>query len=133
MASVKGATFIGVGPVFPTGADSPLVKTFTSVMQHYAAGGNWFGGASNYTWTNLVALQKALSHVSRTAVPTANDVTNGLNSFKNETLGGLLPNPVTFTAGKPLGLGKMPCTFIIGMKDGKPTAPQGMTPFCPRR
>jgi branched-chain amino acid transport system substrate-binding protein len=100
-------------------------------MNKYAKDDNWREGVGSLSWQGLVAIQKALANVSTAATVTTTDVTNGLNSFKDENLGGLLANKVTFTAGKPIGLGKQPCYFVLGVKDGKTTAPNGLTPLCP--
>ena len=49
------------------------------------------------------------------ATPTAAQFTNGLESFKGETLGGLAP-PLTFAKGKAH---PVPCFFLMGIKNEK--------------
>jgi branched-chain amino acid transport system substrate-binding protein len=49
------------------------------------------------------------------ATPTAAEITNGLESLKGDTLGGLAP-PLTFAKGKPHHI---PCFFEMGIKDQK--------------
>jgi branched-chain amino acid transport system substrate-binding protein len=76
-------------------------------------------------WTGLMMLEKALTNVSPT--PTAQDVYNGLYAMHGETLGGLAATPLTFTQGKPT---TQRCYFVTQIKNGKWTAPYGMTPQC---
>jgi hypothetical protein len=55
----------------------------------------------------------------------------GLHTIKDDDLSGLLPNKITFTAGKPISFGAHPCSFVVGVKDGKTQAPNGLNPVCP--
>jgi branched-chain amino acid transport system substrate-binding protein len=129
LLKVKGATMYGPAYIFPSAADSPAVKTFTDTMKKYATSDNWREGSASYTWVGLELLRKALANA--TANPTRAEVMAGLNTIKDETLGGLVPNKVTFTAGKPVPFGGHPCSFVVGVKDGKTIAPNGLTPLCP--
>lgn len=127
---VKGAKLFGVAYGFPSNADAAAVQNFRDVMGRYAKG-PWREGVGSMSWVGLEAIRTAASTVSTAASVTAADITKGLDSFKDEDLGGLLANKVTFTAGKPLGLGKQPCYFALGIKDGKLIDPNGLTPICP--
>ena len=129
LLAVKGATMYGPAYVFPSAASSPAVKTFTDAMTQYAASDNWREGSASYTWVGLQLVSKALA--SAGANPTRKAVIAGLNSIKDDDLGGLIPNKVTFTAGKPIPFGGSPCAFVVGIKDGKTIAPNGLTPICP--
>ena len=129
LLSVKGATMYGPAYVFPSAADTPAVKTFIDAMTKYAADDNWKEGSASYTWVGLELLHKVLAEIPGT--PTRKDVIAGLNTIKGDDLGGLLPNKVTFTAGKPVPFGGSPCSFVVGIKDGKTTAPDGLKPLCP--
>ena len=128
---VKGAKLFGVAYGFPSNAEAPAVQNFRDVMGKYAKNGPWREGVGSMSWVGLEAIRTAASTVSTTASVTAADITKGLDSFKEENLGGLLANKVSFTAGKPLGLGKQPCYFALGIKDGKLIDPNGLTPICP--
>ena len=128
---VKGAKLFGVAYGFPSNADAPAVQTFRDVMGKYAKDGPWREGVGSMSWVGLEAIRKAASTVSTSAAVTAADITKGLDSFKDENLGGLLANKVTFTAGKPLGLGTQPCYFVLGVEDGNLIDPNGLTPICP--
>jgi branched-chain amino acid transport system substrate-binding protein len=129
LLAVKGATMYGPAYVFPSAAKSPAVTQFTDAMTQYAASDNWREGSASYTWVGLQLVAKALA--SAGANPTRKDVITGLNSIKGEDLGGLIPNKITFTAGKPIPFGGSPCSFVVGVKDGKTIAPNGLTPLCP--
>jgi branched-chain amino acid transport system substrate-binding protein len=128
---LKDFTAYGPSYAFPTPATGGGVDTFTNAMTKYAKDDNWHFGTASFDWTGLVAIQKALASVTPTATVTAADVTSGLDSFKDETLDGITSNKLTFTAGKPVSFGGHPCYFVIGVKDGKGVAPNGLNPVCP--
>jgi branched-chain amino acid transport system substrate-binding protein len=128
LLDIKGATMYGPAYVFPSAAKSPAVTEYTDAMTKYAESDNWREGSASYTWVGLQLVAKALA--SAGAEPTREDVINGLNSIKDEDLGGLIPNKITFTAGQPIPFGGSPCSFVVGVKDGKVIAPQGLTPVC---
>lgn len=130
---LKLSDFTAYGPAyaFPSAATGGAFDTFTNAMNKYAKDDNWHDGTASFDWTGLVAIQKALASVSASATVTSTDVINGLDAFKNETLGGLAANKLTFTKGKPVPFGGQPCYFVIGVKDGKVTAPNGTKPICP--
>ena len=74
-----------------------------------------------------IAFEKALQKVTSDN-PTADDITNALNTFNNETLDGLAPNPITFTAGQPHAHNS--CWFTMVLKNHKLTEPNGMKTTC---
>ncbi len=132
-AYTEVSDFTAYGPAyaFPSAATGGEFDTFTNAMTKYAKDDNWKDGTSSFDWTGLVAIQKALASVSPSATVTATDVVNGLDAFKDETLGGIAANKLTFTKGKPVPFTGQPCFFVIGVKDQKVTAPNGTTPICP--
>ena len=129
LLEVKGATMYGPAYVFPSAAEGPAVAEFTDAMTKYAKSDNWREGSASYTWVGLQLVAKALA--SAGPEPTREDVITGLNSIKNDDLGGLIPNKITFTSGQPIPFGGSPCSFVVGVEDGKTTAPNGLTPVCP--
>jgi branched-chain amino acid transport system substrate-binding protein len=129
LLKVKNATMYGPAYVFPSVASSPAVTAFTDAMKKYAKDDNWHEGSASYTWIGYELIRKALANA--TASPTRADVLAGLNSIKDDDLGGLVPNKVTFTAGKAVPFGGHPCSFVVGIKNGKTIAPNGLTPLCP--
>jgi branched-chain amino acid transport system substrate-binding protein len=130
---LKLSNFTAYGPAyaFPSAATGGAFDTFTNAMNKYAKDDNWRDGTASFDWTGLVAIQKALASVSATATVTSTDVIDGLDAFKDETLDGLAANKLTFTKGKPVPFLGHPCFFVIGVKDGKVTAPNGTSPICP--
>lgn len=130
---LKLSNFTAFGPAyaFPSAATGSGVDTFTNAMKKYAKDDNWKEGTASFDWSGLVAIQKALASVSATATVTSADVVTGLDAFKDETLDGIVANKLTFTAGKPVSFGGHPCFFVVGVKDKKVTAPNGLNPVCP--
>jgi branched-chain amino acid transport system substrate-binding protein len=128
---LKNLTVFGPDFAFPYSGQSDAITTFTNVMTKYAKDDNWKASTATLVYSGLVAFQKALATVSPSATVTAKDVINGLYAFKDETLGGLSANPLNFSASKPVAYGSRPCYFIIGVADGKVTAPNGVKPVCP--
>jgi branched-chain amino acid transport system substrate-binding protein len=128
-ATLQNFTMFGPAYAFPSAADGAPVKTFTDAMTKYAKGSDWKEGTASFTWGGLEMLRKALANVG--ASPTPQDVTTALNTVKDENLGGLLPNKVTYTQGKPITFGGLPCYFVVGMKGAKVTAPANLDPQCP--
>jgi branched-chain amino acid transport system substrate-binding protein len=122
--------FTAYGPAFafPSVGGTPAVTTFVNAMKRFAKNDNWAEGTGSFTWTGLEAIHQALATAGPTV--TAATVGNGLNSFKNESLNGLLANPLTFSAGKAVSFGAHPCSFVIGIKDGKTVAPDGLKTVC---
>jgi branched-chain amino acid transport system substrate-binding protein len=125
---VSNVTVYGPAYAFPSVASAAPVQTFVSAMTKYAKDSNWREGTASFTWSGLEAFRKALANAG--ASPTRQDVTSGLNSFNGEDLGGLLANKLTFSAGKTIPLGGLPCIFVIGVKNGKTIAPANLTPTC---
>jgi branched-chain amino acid transport system substrate-binding protein len=129
LLDVPDITLYGPAYAFPSVAENPVVATFRDAMGKYAKDDNWKEGTASFAWSGLEVLRKALAGVGPS--PSRKDVTAALNTIKNEDLGGLLPNKITFTAGKPTAFGSHPCSFVVGIKDGKTTAPNGLRPVCP--
>jgi branched-chain amino acid transport system substrate-binding protein len=128
LQGISDFTAFGPSYAFPSVADSAAVTTFTGAMTRFAKNDNWSEGTGSFTWTGLEAIHKALGSAGATV--TAKDVTTGLNAIKNDSLNGLVANPVTFTAGKAISFGGHPCSFVIGIKDGKTVAPAGLKTVC---
>jgi branched-chain amino acid transport system substrate-binding protein len=131
-ASLPDLTVYGPAYAFPSVANAAPAATFRAAMQKYATNSNWREGTASFTWDGLEALAQAVKNVNvaASATVTPADVMAGLYDFKDENLGGLLANKVTFTKGKPFGYTANPCYFVVGMKNGQTTAPAGLTPVC---
>ncbi len=109
---------------------TPATKRFQNVMAKYAPkvlkGDN--KQPATTTWTSALMFEKAATQITA-ANPTAADVTAGLYTFKNETLDGLAPSPLTFTAGEKVHPHN-PCWFTLILKNHKMTEPKGMQVTC---
>jgi branched-chain amino acid transport system substrate-binding protein len=80
------------------------------------------------TWTAALAFGQAASTIAAGTPATPALIKSGLYTFKDETLGGLAPNPMTFTEGQPHPHNS--CWFGIVLKNHKLTAPDGMKTTC---
>jgi branched-chain amino acid transport system substrate-binding protein len=117
---------IGSNGAFPWFLNVPQTAAFRAAMKQYLPDFTalQYPAAASLGWSSAIAFQAAAAHVGNT--PTSQDIYNGLYSFKNETLGGLVP-PVTFVKGKPT-IGK--CFYVVGIKNGQFVSPDGLTPVC---
>jgi len=108
---------------------TPATKRFNSVMKKYAPSvlKSDYKQPATTTWTAAIAFEKALEKVTSDN-PTKDDITNALNTFNNETLDGLAPNPITFTAGQPHAHNS--CWFTMVLKNHKLSSPDGMKTTC---
>jgi branched-chain amino acid transport system substrate-binding protein len=110
---------------------TPATKRFNSVMKKYAPDvlKSDYKQPATTTWTAAIAFEKAAAKLTA-PYPTNADVTAALNSFNGETLDGLAPNPLTFTAGQEHPHNS--CWFTMVLKNHKLTAPKGMKTTCTR-
>ena len=83
---------------------------------------------STVIWTAAKAFERAASAIPSGTTPTAAAVKTGLYTFKDETLGGLAPNPITFTQG--VEHAHNACWFFVQIKKHKISAPNGMKTTC---
>jgi branched-chain amino acid transport system substrate-binding protein len=119
---------------FPYLAKStPATKEFHRAMDKYAPKvlkGNVRQPATQ-TWTAAKAMEAAAEKMTASN-PTPQDVLNALYQFKDETLDGLAPQPLTFTAGATSNP-HVSCYFTMQTKNHKLTSPSGMKPTCVRQ
>lgn len=127
--ALKNFTMFGPAYAFPSVAKHPEVKKFRDAMKKYAKGKDWAEGTGSFTWAGLEVLHKAIGTIT-SGEPTRDSVLTAMSSVQSEDLNGLLPNKLTFN-GQPVGFGKAPCFFVVGMKGGKVTAPNQLNPVCP--
>ena len=126
---LKNLKLFGPAYAFPSTAKSPQVKQFRDAMSKYAKGKDWREGSGSFAWGGLELLRKAMANLGDN--PTREDVLAAIYALKDEDLGGLLPNKLTFTQGAATGFGKAPCYFVVGVKNGKVIAPTNLDPQCP--
>lgn len=89
---------------FPWFVDAPPVEEFREAMADAGIEEGEFGTPhATAAWTTMelfgVALEADAAKLSDS--PTREEVVAAYGRISNETLGGLLPEPLTFTAGKP--------------------------------
>ncbi len=119
---------------FPyTANNTPATKEFQAAMKKYAPKvlkGN-VRQPSTQIWTAAKAMEAAAQKMTATD-PTPQDVVNALYQIKDDDLGGLAPQPITFTAGSESNP-HISCYFTMQTKNHKISSPSGMEPVCVRQ
>ncbi|MDQ7909345.1 ABC transporter substrate-binding protein [Phytohabitans sp. ZYX-F-186] len=100
VAEVSGAQTAGSSQGFPWWADDPKVETYRQAMKQYSPDTQWQGGNTTSVWAMLELFKKAMETAKPATIDRASILT-AMYAVKDETLGGLLPEPVTFTEGQP--------------------------------
>ncbi|MGW4824059.1 ABC transporter substrate-binding protein [Streptomyces sp. NPDC004227] len=85
---------------FPWWSQAEPVKTYRDAMAKYSPDGIWTSGNSTAIWSSFELLKKALETAKPSKI-TRQTVMDAMYTVKDETLGGLLPEPITFTKGQP--------------------------------
>jgi branched-chain amino acid transport system substrate-binding protein len=100
---------------------------FHSVLAKYGPAGleQSFGPGLNVPWVAMQLFGAAVKAGGSGAVTSAS-IKKGLYTMKGETLGGLAP-PLTFVPGQA---NLQNCYFVLGISNGKFTAPDGLKPSC---
>ena len=97
---VPGAKYSGALNGFPWWVDAAPVQTYRDAMAEYApdveASSAWITSA----WAGLEMFRKAVSGTAAGGL-TREQVFDGYHAVQGETLDGLLPQPMTYTAGQP--------------------------------
>jgi branched-chain amino acid transport system substrate-binding protein len=104
---------------YPFFANTPAVNAMNSATDKYYPGlrkSSLYSGFAEQAWAGGLLLQAAFKNAGLTAseTPTSAQIFQGLNSMKNETLGGFSP-PLTFEAGKPH---PVDCWFTAKVENG---------------
>jgi len=117
--AVEGLRLIGGLNGFPWWADAPVVETFRTVNEQYGDGDDVRNSSATTTWSALELFRKSVgeSGPAADAEVTSADVISVYQSISGETLDGLLPTPITFTADgfQPV----VSCFWLFDMKDAK--------------
>lgn len=114
---------------FPWWVDAAPVKQFRDVMAAGKVGPDKYGNpGATATYASLELFRKALENdkAALPANPTRADVIKAYGKVKNETLGGLLAQPTTYTADKPAQ--QVKCFWYYSYQDGKFNG--SFTPTC---
>jgi branched-chain amino acid transport system substrate-binding protein len=119
MDKVPGATWAGTLNAFPWWANNPPVETFRAAMEKYAPGFNYQNLNSTSAWTVLQLFATAVSHNTGAVTPAS--VIADYGQIKDETLGGLLAQPVTFHANSTSTQLTCGWTYTFKSGDANPT------------
>jgi branched-chain amino acid transport system substrate-binding protein len=114
---------------FPWWTSDPPVVRFRNVMAAEGVSEKDYGApTATATYASLELFKKAMEAAKATlpASPGRQDVLNAYGAVKSETLDGLLPQPLTFTAGQPGP--KVTCFWLYTYGNGKFTG--DLTPTC---
>jgi len=114
---------------FPWYVDAAPVQKFRDVMASQKVDEKTYGmPSSTATYATLELFKKTMEAAKATlpASPTRTDVINAYGQVKNETLDGLLPQPMTFTANQPAP--KVNCFWLYKLEGGKLSG--SFTPTC---
>jgi branched-chain amino acid transport system substrate-binding protein len=85
-----------------------------------------FGATAVIGWAAGTVFATVAKTAGLTPSSSAAAIVAALDTVKNDTFGGLTP-PLTYTAGKPA---QVPCSFIVGIGNGKWTEPNGLKTVC---
>jgi branched-chain amino acid transport system substrate-binding protein len=117
--------FFTASQVFPFMVDNtPATALFHQAAQQYDPSLQ-LSVASAVAWSAGQLLARAASEVG--AVPTTQDILNGLWRMHGETLDGLTP-PLTYVKNQPSP--PVQCYFLIELKGGRYSSPSGDTYAC---
>jgi branched-chain amino acid transport system substrate-binding protein len=104
-ANLKKFSQILNGPIngeidgFPWWANDPQVKTFRAAFKKYGSGKKYQDSTATATWAAFELFRKAMANASDN--PTSQEVIDAMYKLKDEDLGGLLPQKLTYTQGQP--------------------------------
>jgi branched-chain amino acid transport system substrate-binding protein len=96
---VTPANYIGNIASFPWWSTAAPVVQYRDVVQKYAPGAFYQNQQSTALWAALQLFKKAIGTPKGTLTPAM--VTQDYDNLRGETLDGLLPQPISFRAGKP--------------------------------
>jgi branched-chain amino acid transport system substrate-binding protein len=126
-ARVDGIRLAGGVNAFPWWIDSEPVQTYRDAMEEYGVADEDYqlpnGSAA---WATGELFKKALSGIAEGDTVTRQTVQDAYGAINGETLDGLLPQPVTYTAGQPAP--PVSCYWLYSYEDGEFTG--GEEPTC---
>lgn len=99
VSQVSGAKTVDSTQGFPWWADTPAVAAFRDAMQKYSPKVPYTSGQATSVWAELELFKKALE-TAQPAQITRDSILSAMYTVQNETLGGLLAQPITFTKGQ---------------------------------
>lgn len=123
---------VGIQPDIPWFVtNTPATKTMYAAWKKYQPGvltDPNFNELAVEGWASGLLLAAAVqgAGVTSSQQVTATDITNGMYTIHNNTLGGISP-ALTFTKGKP---NLTDCWFLMRTSNGHYTTPYGLRTFC---
>jgi len=118
--NLDGLSAAGTLTGFPWWSTAAPVQKYLEVAEQYMSKDEWSkkvwaNPSATNVWASLELFRKAMSGASDS--PTRTEVVDNYHKVSDETLGGLLPKAMTFTAGQPAP--KVNCFWNYAYKDGR--------------
>jgi branched-chain amino acid transport system substrate-binding protein len=126
IADLKTATIIGPINSLPFFSTSDLAKPMNEAWTKYGPGGRIPTQQAAITFQSLELFRKVAGTIAAPE-PTAADMMAALGKVKDENLGGVLPNKLTWTAGQAAAPPNF-CYFVV--KNEKGVLSEDLTPKC---
>ncbi|TQC49205.1 hypothetical protein EEB14_11005 [Rhodococcus sp. WS4] len=123
-SKVSGFKSAGGTQGFPWWSDDAKVVAYRDAMNKYSPDGVYSSGNSTAIWSSFELFQKALEN-AKPAEINRSTAMDAMYTIKDETLDGLLPEPITYTKGqpsKPVG-----CNWLFTFNAGDDN-PKGIPP-----
>jgi branched-chain amino acid transport system substrate-binding protein len=98
-SDILGGPMNGIIDGFPWWANDSQVKTFRDAWKKYGGGKKYQDSTATATWTAFELFRKAMANASDN--PTSQEVIDAMYKLKDEDLGGLMPQKMTYTPGQP--------------------------------
>jgi branched-chain amino acid transport system substrate-binding protein len=112
--SVKNVKWAGSIWAWPWWSTQQPAQDYKKIMDQYNSGNSYQDANSSAIWAALEVLHKASASLGATVSPQA--VMDSMYTIKDETLGGMLAQPVTFTKGQPSPV--VNCMFAFKLENG---------------
>jgi len=112
--SIGNAKFAGNAAGFPWWVNNKPVVQFRDAMKKYQPKTNYHNGETTVIWADLQLFRATMAPVKGAITPAS--VMKAYDHIKNQTLGGLMPQPITFTAGK--GAPNITCQWLFTYHSG---------------
>lgn len=117
LTSVSGIQLNGGLNAFPWFMESPAAQNYRDVMAaQNVSDDDWSSTPATAAWASAKLFEKAMSGAASGTAITRDTVQDAYGAIKDETLDGLLPQPVTFTRGEPSP--RIDCAWLYKLENG---------------
>ena len=130
LRDLPGMSALGANYTVPYFSDVEALDTYHRAMES-AGHSDAESVVSLDTWAALEMFRTAMeNHLPALdgRTPTREDVVQALYTIRDEDLGGILPQPITYSEADHHP--SMTCQFAVGIDSGEYTLPNGDTPIC---